>query len=177
MPKSVATFWIDLLNHSWEIEVLPHMSHLWAHGGAGAYQCLYCAWDGGWGGRPVHLASGTDTPGHVEHSGCLQCKHVSFSLALISLYNYAVLLSCFWSVWDFAQPAWALFIGYDIGAAKVPAEAAPAGLKQTFLSWLGDCSRPQTWPKQAGSVLLDPWLPKGAVQTDLHGCPCAGQGL
>lgn len=26
------------------------MSHLRAHGGAGAYQCLCCAWDGGWGG-------------------------------------------------------------------------------------------------------------------------------
>lgn len=98
MPKSVATFWIDLLSHLREVDVLPHMPHLRAHGGAGAYQCLCCAWAGGWGRRPVHLASGADTPGHVEHSGCLQRKHVSSSLALISLYNYAVLLLYSWSV-------------------------------------------------------------------------------
>lgn len=33
MPKSVATFWIDLLNHLREVDVLPHTPHLWAHGG------------------------------------------------------------------------------------------------------------------------------------------------
>lgn len=69
-------------------------SGLW---GAVARQCLCLAWDGGRGGRPVHLASGAETPGHAE-SWMFTVRHKSLSPALsFSLSNYAVLW-CFWGV-------------------------------------------------------------------------------
>lgn len=56
-------------------------------------QCLCLIWDGGQGGRPVHLASGAETPGHVENwMFTAHHKYFSFLPAFsFFLYNYAVL--------------------------------------------------------------------------------------
>lgn len=93
MPKSVAPFWIDLLSHlkgggNCVLFIPPT-----AHAEPGAHQRLCLAGGGGVSGRPVHLAAGAETPGHVENGMfTAHHKYFSFLLALLFfLYNYAVL--------------------------------------------------------------------------------------
>lgn len=117
------------------MKVSPRPSHLGAHGGAGAHQCLSCARDGSWGRSLctwlleltlwVTLKLGMFTVHHI--SLC-----VSFSLSLFFffsslflppslplpfflslslssshfLYNYAVFLSDVSGVFETTWPAW-----------------------------------------------------------------------
>lgn len=90
MPKSAAAFWADLLSHVKGGTSFASSDPPWGSGGAGAHQCLGLAWDGGRGGKPVHPASGAETPGHIGNwMFTAHHKHLSLSPALSC--NYAVL--------------------------------------------------------------------------------------
>lgn len=158
MPKSVDMFWIDLLNHlmggrGFASSVPP--VGLW-----GSWclpvPLLRLGWRLGRDACPLGFWS--------WHSGSrwtfrmFTAQNLSPSHRLISCITMQF-FSHFWSVWDFAQPAWVLPIWHDIGTAEVPAEAMPASFETDLSQLVRGCSSLQTWPKQASPVLLDLWLP------------------
>lgn len=107
MPKSVATFRIDLLNHLREVDVLPHVPHLWAHGELAPTSAFAVpGMEAGAGGLSTWLLELTlQVMLNIQdvYSANMSPSHwLSFPRITMQFF------SCISGVFETAQPAWAL---------------------------------------------------------------------